>query len=93
MPLYQKEMEILSATQINMLKAVVKREKQFTSGRVMNEYRLGTPHNVSKNKTMLINNDIIGETDGNYCFMDPAFELWFRKTFLKEPYGNTDLKI
>lgn len=88
MPLYQKEMEILSSTQLNLLKAVSNGEKQLTSGRVMNEYRLGTPHNVSKNKVLLINNDIIGEMGGSYCFMDPAFELWFRKSFLNKPYGN-----
>ncbi len=69
-------------------KAVSNGEKQLTSGRVMNEYRLGTPHNVSKNKFLLINNDIIGEMGGSYCFMDPAFELWFRKSFLNKPYGN-----
>lgn len=93
MPLYQKEMEILSTTQLNLLKAIAKGERQFTSGRVMNEYRLGTPRNVSKNKALLVNNDIIGETDGNYCFMDPAFELWFRKTFLNESYRNPDLIV
>lgn len=88
MPLYQKEMEILSSTQLNLLKAVANGEKQLTSGRVMNEYRLGTPHNVSKNKVLLINNDVIGDVGGSYCFMDPAFELWFRKSFLNKPYGN-----
>jgi hypothetical protein len=86
MPLYQKEMEILSSTQLNLLKAVAKGEKQLTSGRVMNIYRLGTPRNVSKNKTLLINNDVIGESGDGYCFLDPAFELWFRKLFLNEPY-------
>jgi hypothetical protein len=92
MPLYQKEMEILSSTQLNLLKAVAKGEKQLTSGRVMQEYRLGTPRNVSKNKLMLVNNDIIGEEDGSFCFMDPAFELWFRKSFLNESYGDPELK-
>ena len=81
MPLYQKEMEILSITQINLLKAVAKGERQLTSARVMNEYRLGTPRNVSKNKTILLNKDIIGDTAASYYFMDPAFEIWFRKQF------------
>ncbi len=88
MPLYQKEMEILSTTQHNLLKAVARGEKQMTSGRVMSEYRLGTPHNVSKNIIQLMNKDIIGESLGNYCFMDPAFELWFRKSYLNEPFRS-----
>jgi hypothetical protein len=88
MPFYQKEMEILSKTQLNLLKAVANGEKQFTSGRVMNKYRLGTPHNVSKNKAILVNNDVIGEDGGTYYFLDPAFALWFRKSFLNEPYND-----
>ena len=86
MPLYQKETEIMSPTQLNLLKAVAGGEKQLTSSRVMIEYRLGTPRNVSKNKTLLINNDVIGESENGYYFLDPAFELWFRKSFLNQLY-------
>jgi uncharacterized protein len=85
MPLYQKEMEIISITQLNLLKAVAKGEKQLTSERVMRDFRLGTPRNVSKNKAILINNDIIAESVNGYFFLDPAFELWFRQSFLSEP--------
>ena len=84
MPLYQRETEILSSTQLNLLKAVAHGETQLTSARVMNDYRLGTPRNVSKNKTILINDDVIGSSGGTYFFLDPAFELWFRKSFLNE---------
>jgi uncharacterized protein len=87
MPLYQRESEIFSSTQLNLLKAVAHGEKQLTSARVMNEYRLGTPRNVSKNKVLLINSDIIGESGGSYFFLDPAFELWFRKSFLNQPFN------
>ena len=82
MPLYQRETEILSSTQLNLLKAIANGAKQLTSARVMNEFRLGTPHNVSKNKAILINIDVIGKSGDSYYFLDPAFELWFRKAFL-----------
>jgi hypothetical protein len=85
-PLYQREIEILSQTQINLLKAICKGETKFTSAAVMQTYALGTPRNVSKNKTILTHNDIIHETNGIYEFLDPAFELWFRKQFLNQPY-------
>jgi len=85
-PLYLRDMENMSTTQINLLKAIAKGEKQLTSIRVMNAFRLGTPRNVSKNRDFLIHSDIIGALSEGYCFMDPAFELWFRKTYL-----NTDL--
>jgi len=82
LPLYQRDTEILSTTQLYLLKAVAFGEKHLTSTDVMTRYLLGTPRNVSKNKTILINNDIIGESDGGSYFLDPAFELWFRKVFL-----------
>ena len=86
-PLYQKEIEDMSSTQLNLLKAVIKGEHQLTSAAVMIHHHLGTPRNVSKNKTILINDDIINETNGKYEFADPAFELWFRKQFYNQAYN------
>jgi len=86
-PLYQKEVENLSVTQLKLLKAVAKGEMQFTSTMVMQTYQLGTPRNVLKNKTLLINNDLIHEVDGQFEFVDPAFELWFKKQFFNQPYS------
>ncbi len=85
-PLYQKEIETISLTQINLLKAITHKETQFTSTAVMQKYKLGTPRNVSKNKTTLINNDMIHEIDGKYELLDPAFELWFLKLFFNKNY-------
>ncbi|MBA3705320.1 MAG: ATP-binding protein [Bacteroidetes bacterium] len=89
-PLYQKEIETISSTQLNLLKAVAKGETQFTSTIVMQNYLLGTPNNVSKNKISLVNSDLIHEVNGIYEFLDPAFELWFKKKFFNQPY-NTKL--
>jgi hypothetical protein len=85
-PLYQREIEIISNTQLNLLKAICMGETRFTSASVMQHYNLGTPRNVSKNKTALINNDIIYEANDVYEFLDPAFELWFRKQFFHQSY-------
>ncbi len=85
-PLYQNEIETLSTTQINLLKAVAKGEKQFSSVSVMSSFKLGTPRNVSKNKIQLIRNDIIQEVDGKFEFLDPVFEVWFKKQFFNYPY-------
>jgi hypothetical protein len=27
-----------------------------------------------------------GEVEGKYEFLDPAFELWFKKQFFNQPY-------
>ncbi|MCY7409891.1 MAG: ATP-binding protein [Chitinophagales bacterium] len=85
-PLYQKETETISHTQLNLLKAVAKGETQFTSAAVMHKYLLGTPRNVSKNKTLLINNDVIHQVNNVFEFVDPAFELWFNKQYFNKPY-------
>jgi len=86
-PLYQKEIENMATGQLNLLKAILSGETQFTSAPVMQDYRLGTPNNVSKNKTSLVNNDIIQDVNGSFEFVDPAFELWFRKQYFGEAYG------
>ncbi|MBO9700414.1 MAG: ATP-binding protein [Sporocytophaga sp.] len=85
-PFYQKEVESVSATQLNLLKAIAKGETQLTSAQVMNMYQLGTPRNVSKNKVILLNADIVHEINNTYEFLDPAFELWFRKQYFNQPY-------
>ncbi len=86
-PLYQKETESMSTTQLNLMKAVAKGESKFTSVSVMQNYHLGTPRNVSKNKTTLINNDLIHEVGGVFEFVDPAFELWFNKQYFNRSYS------
>lgn len=85
-PFYQHEVENISTTQLNLLKAISKGEYQLTSAKVMQNYKLGTPRNVSKNKQILINEDIIQETESGYEFLDPSFELWFKKTYFNIEY-------
>ena len=85
-PLFQKEIETMSITQLNLLKAICGGETQITSNDAMQKYRLGTPRNVLKNKAILINNDMISNGDGKYEFLDPVFELWFRKQYFNEDY-------
>lgn len=81
-PFYQSQAESLSATQLNLLKAIANSEEKLTSTKVMSRYKLGTPRNVSKNRDILINNDIVQRKGSGFEFIDPAFELWFRQYFL-----------
>lgn len=84
MPLYQKEIETISTTQLNLLKAIARNETQFTSAAVMQAYQLGTPRNVSKNKDELKKDELIHEIDGKIEFVDPAFELWFNRQYFNK---------
>ncbi len=83
-PFYQNEIENLSDTQVNFLKSVAKNETQFTSTSVMQTYRLGTPRNVLRNKSVLINKDLIYLNNEIYDFLDPAFEIWFQKQYFNK---------
>ncbi|MFA7275095.1 MAG: ATP-binding protein [Crocinitomicaceae bacterium] len=85
-PFYQREIEGLSNTQVNLIKAIVMGENKLTSSRVMQEYKLGTPRNVSKNRDALIADDLLNKEDKNFELLDPAFELWFKKMYFKIEY-------
>ena len=81
--LYQREIEDLTVTQINLLEAIANEETQFTSVKTMTDYRLGTSHNVLKNMKKLQYLDVIEKTKNKAIFLDPAFELWFKMYYLK----------
>lgn len=83
-PFYQAQVESFSSTQVNMLKAVAGGVTQLSSVSAMSGFNLGTPNNVSKNKTILINEDVIQQSDDKFEFVDPAFELWFRQYYLNQ---------
>ncbi|MCE3225839.1 MAG: family ATPase [Bacteroidetes bacterium] len=75
--LYFKETEELNNTELNLLKAIVKNEKQLSSKETIQKYKLGTSANVIKAKNTLIQKEIIDISQGNAEFIDPAYELWF----------------
>ncbi len=85
-PLYIKEIETISKTQIYLLKAIAQGESKLTSTSVIREYRLGTPRNVSKNRDKLIQSDTIHLAEGIFEFLDPAFELWFKKVYFNQDF-------
>lgn len=85
-PLYQREVELLSGTQVHLLKAIAKGEEQLSGQEALRKYSLGTSANVVKNKKVLLEADIIDEESGKMVFLDPVFELWFMQRFFGVPY-------
>jgi len=78
--LYQRDTENMSVTQLNFLKAVTSGErKNLTSADTLKKYRLGTSANVIKIKKYLLNAEIIDIRSKEVFFIDPVYELWFRK--------------
>jgi AAA+ ATPase superfamily predicted ATPase len=80
--LFQEDMESLSATQINLIKAISAGETQLTAKAVMDKYKLGTPHNVLKNKAILRSKDILDIQGNQLNFLDPVLEIWLKKIFV-----------
>ncbi|MEP2670715.1 MAG: ATP-binding protein [Cyclobacteriaceae bacterium] len=71
----------LSPTQIGFLKAVRDGITQMTAVKTMNSYHMGTPRNISKNRSALDAAEIIDVSNGNITFLDPVFQLWFKNVF------------
>jgi AAA+ ATPase superfamily predicted ATPase len=80
---YQRETDGLSNTQIGLLKAIADEAKSLSSKEVMMEYQVGTSASVGKNKIMLEKREIIDTMQSPIAFLDPAFELWFKRNFFK----------
>ena len=83
LPLYVAECETLSVTQLNLLIAIANNEQTLSGTKVMAKYKLGTPQNVTKNKMVLQQKDILDNTTQGFSFLDPVFEYWFKNEYIK----------
>lgn len=75
---YQDICEALSNTQLNLLLAIRDGETKLTASQTMQKYNLGTPRNVTKNKKVLEEKDIVEIHGETITFNDPIFEYWLR---------------
>ena len=83
--LYTRDTEELTNVQHNFLKAVASGiHKGLSSKDVVQDYRLGTSANVLKIKKALLHKELIDDSGGNIYFLDPVYELWFRKNILQK---------
>ena len=81
--LYMQQVEPLSAYQMNMLRAIVSGiHTGFNEKKVRAEFDLGSPSNIDRLRTALIEKDIIFSDMRNLYITDPVFALWFRKRFI-----------
>lgn len=81
--LYTRDTENLTANQFSFLKAVAEGiHTGLSSKGIIEKYQLGTSANVLKLKKALIEKELIDDQGGVY-FLDPVYELWFRKFMLR----------
>ncbi len=82
--LFEKEVENLSTTQLNFLKAITNDIKSnLSSSEVIKEYKLGTSGNVIKIKNALIKKEVIEIMKNGPIILDPAFELWLKQFYFR----------
>lgn len=75
---YQDICDALSNTMLKLLYAILAGEKMLTASKTMQKYKLGTPRNVTKNKKVLQEKDIVEIHGKTVLFNDPVFEHWLR---------------
>jgi hypothetical protein len=80
--LFVGQIETMTGTQINFLKAVVDGETAFTSQENLKKYRLGSSANLKKIKNTLISREIIDIAAQKVDILDPIFKLWIKEELL-----------
>lgn len=86
--LYQTEIETLTNIQVNFLKAVADGVEQLSTAGAIQKYKLNSSANVSRVRRALEKKEIIDTLNKKTNFIDPVFELWFKKYYS----GKSSLK-
>ncbi|MFN2396165.1 MAG: ATP-binding protein, partial [Bacteroidales bacterium] len=81
--LFYDQVDNLSNTQINFLKAVSDKTEHLSSKETLKKYRLGTSANIQRIKQALINKEIIDTSPGGIQLLDPVFGFWLKNEYFK----------
>ncbi|QOI96693.1 MAG: ATP-binding protein [Flammeovirgaceae bacterium] len=82
--LYLREIENLSNTQVNLLKALCDGVQQLSASDTLQRYNLGTSANVLRIKSALEQREIIDFLGPEPEFVDPVFELWLKRIYFHD---------
>jgi hypothetical protein len=82
--LFQREIDQLTNTQVNFLKALCNGVTQFSAKENLDAYQLGTSANVNRIKDALENKEIIDLMGGRIEFIDPLFKHWLVNIYLRK---------
>lgn len=81
--LFYDQVDNLSTTQINFLKAVSDKTEHLSAKETLKKYRLGTSANIQRIKQALINKEIIDTSPGGIQLLDPVFGYWLKNDYFK----------
>ncbi len=80
---YQRDVELLTATQLNFLRAYLEGVREFNSTETLSSYHLGASSNIVRIKKALEQKEIMDFFSKEPEFIDPVFALWLRRKFFK----------
>jgi AAA+ ATPase superfamily predicted ATPase len=83
--LFRREVESVTPLQLRYLKALVNKEMHISSAKVIRDYQLGSPGNLSTIKSALETKEIIDFFEKEPAFVNPLFEYWLRHHFFESP--------
>jgi uncharacterized protein len=81
--LFQSRTEELTNYQVNLLKALLEGEKQFSSKENLDKYDLGTSPNVARIKKALESKEIIDLSGDEIILLDPMYKSWLETRYFK----------
>ena len=81
--LFVGQIETMTSTQINFLKATLDGETALSSQENLQKYRLGSSANIKKIKNALISREIIDIYAQKIEILDPIFKLWLKEDYFK----------
>jgi len=75
--------ESLSTVQLNFLKALLSGEKQLSSQRNLQKYKLGTSSNIARLKQSLLAREIIDINADRIDLQDPFYKYWLIREYFR----------
>lgn len=79
--LFQSQLDTLSRSQINFLKAILDKPEQISASQTISKYRLGSSANIQQIKKALIKKEMIDVNKADIELLDPVFEHWLREYY------------
>jgi len=80
-PMFQNDVEQLTASQKAMLQAVSHGNYQFAAKATKRMYTMGNANTIARNKRILQDKDYIEQQGQKFSFVDPIFQLWFNQEY------------
>lgn len=81
-PMFMSDVEKLTASQREMLKAIIGGENQLSSAGARERYKLGNLTTITRNKKVLETKAFVDSNDGVLEVSDPIFRVWFTDRYM-----------